>query len=346
MSSAPDLSPREAVERWLDRQRVDKREQTVSAYWYRLKHFVEWCEENDVETVGELDAWNVETYETYRRGKELAPITLEKELGTLKSFFEYISRFDPVTDALPEWVEPPSAERHEQVSDKRLAADRARSLLATYRDGGEGQYTREHVFLELAWYTCARLGGLRGLDVDDVDLQAGIVRFKHRPDTGTPLKKGIETERPVRIPRPVATAIGHYRRRRRRDVVDDHGRRPLFTTERGRISLTSLRAVSYYATVPCRHTECPHGNDQETCEYWGRRASSGCPSSRSPHQVRTGAITWHRTRGVPVETVAEKAGTSPGTIRLHYDVPSEEDLMSRQDPHLDKLTFDDGNDSE
>jgi len=49
----PDLSPREAFERWMAKLRVDKSDATVSSYHYRLKLFVEWCEDNGITQIGE-----------------------------------------------------------------------------------------------------------------------------------------------------------------------------------------------------------------------------------------------------------------------------------------------------
>jgi len=344
--SAPDLTPREAVERWLDRQRVDKRDATVSAYWYRLKHFVEWCEDAEIDSLRDLDGWAVESYETTRRERGLAPITLQKELLTLKQFFTYAARVGLATDGLPETVEPPPVDPHDQTDDTRLASDVAEALLRSYRAGGEGAYRREHVFLDLVWYTCARMGAIRGLDVADIDLDGGRVHYRHRPESATPLKNGRDGERPVLVPGEVTECLERYLTVHREDRVDDYGRRPLFTTQYGRISTTSLRNVMYFATVPCRAMECPHGRERPSCEWYGGRAASGCPSSRSPHQVRTGSITWHRSRGVPDETIATKANASPDVIRRFYDKPGADDLVSRQDTHLGKLNFNDDTDTD
>jgi hypothetical protein len=98
----------------------------------------------------------------------------------------------------------------------------------------------------------------------------------------------------------------------------------------------------YLATVPCLHSECPHGNDPETCEFLEYSKASQCPSSRSPHQVRTGAITWMRNRGVPVDVVAARANASVSMIEKHYDKPDYiEEMEKRRRPFLDKLDFDD-----
>lgn len=338
----PDLSPREAVQRWLDRQRVDKRDATVSAYWYRLKHFVEWAETEEIDSVRDLSGWVLESYETHRRAVGLEAITLNNELGTLQQFLDYCARVELVDDDLPEKVDVPSVPAQDQVSETRLDATSAERLLSHYRNGGHGTGRRGHAFLELAWFTAARVGALRGLDLEDVDLDRGYVRFRHRPQSGTPLKNGPKGERTVTVPPDAADVVEQYLDDRH-DVVDDYGRHPLFTTGRGRAANTTLREDCYFATVPCRYRDCPHGKEPSSCDWFHHRAASPCPSSRSPHQVRTGSITWHRTREVPVEIVSERANASPEVIRRHYDQPDTDERIERQAPYLSNLRFSDKN---
>jgi len=214
-------------------------------------------------------------------------------------------------------------------------------LLTHYRAGGEGCFGRGHLFLELVWHTAARLGALRGLDVHDVDAEACRIRFRHRPESETPLKNGPDGERTVPILPDVADVLRQYLATERQDAVDDYGRHPLFSTDRGRAAATTLREDCYFATVPCRVRPCPHGNERPTCDWFGLRKASPCPSSRSPHQVRTGSITWHLTREVPIEIVAERANATPEVIRRHYDQPSTDERIERQAPYLSNLRFSD-----
>lgn len=101
----------------------------------------------------------------------------------------------------------------------------------------------------------------------------------------------------------------------------------------------------YLATVPCLHGPCPHGEDPETCEYLEYTKASQCPSSRSPHQVRTGSITWQLNREIPIERVAERVNTSVRTLKRHYDQPStREAFEERRREYVDRLSFDEGGD--
>ena len=97
----------------------------------------------------------------------------------------------------------------------------------------------------------------------------------------------------------------------------------------------------YLATVPYLYSPCPHGNDPQTCDFLTYSTASKCPSSRSPHQVRTGAITWMRNQGIPADVVAERANISVSMLEKHYDKPEYvEEMEKRRRPYLDRLDFD------
>jgi len=346
MSDAPDLSPQEAVDRWLDRASLDRAAQTIAGYRSQLKRFVDWADDEGIESISELDPWGIEQFETARRGDDIAAITLRNELGVLRQLLNYCSRLGIVDDELPESIELPTVSAEDQTDETILEQERAKQLLAVFRNGEE-HYLRGHAFLELAWYTGARMGGIRGLDLGDVDLQKGFVHFRHRPESGTPLKNAHDGERVVGISENVIEALRAYIAQKRPKMSDGNGRRPLFTTRQGRIGLNALRTTSYYSTIPCRFRRCPHGHDRETCEYVNQSQASKCPSSRSPHQVRSGSITWQLNRGMRADVVAERVNASVEIIEQHYDQAS--DLAAyerRREKHLKKLGFDDDNQEE
>jgi hypothetical protein len=86
----------------------------------------------------------------------------------------------------------------------------------------------------------------------------------------------------------------------------------------------------YFSTVPCRIHDCPHGEDQDSCEWFTQSTAYGCPSSRSPHQVRSGSITWQRNRNVPREVVSERSNASEDIMELHYDKPTKEEALEKR----------------
>lgn len=337
----PELSPREARERWLAKLRASRAESTVSAYHYRTKHFVEWCEERDIPSINSLNGWLIDEFEADRRAQGLKIISLNNELGTLKKLLEYCAQIEVVDESLPDKVDPPQVPAEDDVDDTRLAEEDALQLLSYYEKDPKARHSRAHVLLTLAWFAGPpRLGAIRGLDIGDYHPKEQYVEYHHRPDEETPLKNDARGERAVSLPDRAVEVIDGYIEKNRFDVRDDYGREPLLTSQRGRPSRNAIRSWMYLGTVPCLHTECPHGNDPDTCEFIDYSKASQCPSSRSPHQVRTGAITWMRNRGVPVDVVSARANASVSVIEKHYDKPDYiEEMEKRRRPHLDKLDF-------
>jgi site-specific recombinase XerD len=328
------LSPRDAMERWLDRQRIDKTEQTISTYYYRLKLFVEWCGRQGIDDMGELDGWLLEEYVGHRQSVDPVTATMKNELVTLRKFLRYCEDVGVVDDGVAETISIPKVPPEEQSSNIKLAADDASALLTYYRNDPEVYGARPHALLEVFWHTGARIGGVVALDLGDrhrTDDGRYYLLFQNRPESGTRLKKGKDGERPVLISETVWDVLDHYIEHYRDDVTDETGRDPLFTSQLGRPTKGAVRNWVYRATVPCWHSDCPHGKRRETCEWTSQQKASQCPSSRSPHQIRTGAITWMRNRGLSADVVAKRVNAKVSTIDRHYDVadPMEEMLERR-----------------
>lgn len=231
------------------------------------------------------------------------------------------------------------------VDETRLRTEDARALLKYYDEYDYG--SRDHALLATYWYVGARLGGVRGLDLGDYNSEEAYLQFFHRPEEDTPLKNGRDGERAVALPREVYNILDTYIEEHRTDVLDEYGRSPVFTTPNGRASVYAHRARMYLATIPCLHSPCPHGKDPETCDWIDYSHASKCPSSRSPHQVRTGSITWQLNQGVPIERVAKRVNTSVRVLKRHYDQPDKiEEMEARRRQYIGRLDFEEGGDRE
>ncbi|WP_338739889.1 tyrosine-type recombinase/integrase [Haloplanus salilacus] len=341
-----DLDVDDAVTRWLGRLRLDHADATVESYRRRLLHFLDWCDEHDIDTVGEVTAWDIDEFDIHRREEGVKSISLNNELTALRLFLRYCERVSLVGGGLSETVEPPTVPDGEETNDEFLAPNDARDLLATYRNGRD-RYTREHAVLEVAWWIGCRKGGLAALDLDDYDANEGYVRFRHRPETGTPLKNGPDGERVVGLGADTRDALDGYIEHSRHDTTDEHGRRPLFATAQGRAHINTLTKSVYFGTVPCRYRECPHGNERPTCKFYSRTNGYKCPSSVSPHPVRSGSIMWQLNCGMRPDRVAERVNATVEVIETYYDKVSElEDYRERRADDLDKLGFDDSQESD
>ncbi len=330
------ITPRDAVDRFLQRRESDATEMTLQSYRSRANRFVRWCEHEDILNLNELNGRHLSEYLEHRQ-QTCNRTTLNNEFGTLKKLFEFCVAVEGVEPYLPDKVDllKPSVSKKESSNDEKLDVDRAKAILEYL--GRYERASRDHIVMTLLWHTGCRMAGLRGLDLDDFDSDECLLEWRHRPETGTPLKNKDESERDVSISPDIAQLVDEYIRHKRIDVDDEHGRRPLLTTERGRISKGSIRIATYRLTQPCLTNECPHDREIPTCEYRDHGHESKCPSSLSPHRIRTGSITWMRERGIPAAVVAERVDATPETIRYHYDRSDPRELMKERRSQFDKL---------
>ena len=328
-----ELSIRDAIERYLRRRQADATSSSVKSWKYRLKLFAEWCEGIGLARIGDLRGYDIDEYFELRSAT-VAPATLEGEMWTLRMFAEYLEQIEAVERGLSESVRIPDINPEDRADETTLSTPAALRLIRHYRDSEDDRASRRHVFVELAWYTGARQGALRALDIRDVVLnidneQGSWVEFRHRPETETPLKNNRQGERPVGIPDETARVVSEYIDGDRYDVHDENGRQPLISSERGRPHENTVRVWCYGATQPCVAGGCPHDRDPSICEWREHKQLSKCPSSRSPHKIRTGSITWQLNQGLPPEVVAERVDATVKTIETHYDWASQEDRWRR-----------------
>ncbi|OYR83183.1 integrase, partial [Halorubrum ezzemoulense] len=289
------IPPERAVEMHLDRMKEDRAEWTRTTHQSELRPFVEWCrEEGSIDNLNELSGRDLYEYRIWRREggysnskvDELAKKTLHSNLSTLRSFLKFCGEIEAVPSDLYEKVPLVKLTREDEVSDSYLRPERAADIveyLSRYEYA-----SRDHVVWALIWHTGARLGAVRSLDLQDLDLEGNkpSIEFVHRPETGTPLKNDAASERVNRISRRVAQILQDYIDGPRTDTVDDHGRNPLVTTDAGRIAAGTIRKAFYRWTRPCFiGKECPHDEDPESCKFATFRHVSGCPSARSPHDA-------------------------------------------------------------
>lgn len=337
MSRPTDLSVAEARQWYLDHRRADASDWTLRTLGYRLDAFVEWCADEGIETVDEIDGWVLERFFRFRQS-QLAPVSLKGQMSSLRLFLAYLERIEAVEEGVSQKVDIPTVTADQESSDVKLDTEDAKRLLRYYRDS-RAEYGRpRHVVLELLWNTGCRQGGLRALDLGDYDSENQYLSFRNRPETGTRLKNGADGERVIAISEAVCDVVDAYVARERFDKRDQFGRAPLLSARQGRPSPTTVRAWAYLATQPCVHMRCPHGMEKQTCEYRERGAGSKCPSSRAPHHIRTGSITWHLDRGIPLEVVAERVNAAPETIKRHYDKASDlQKLEERRKAYTDNF---------
>jgi len=359
------IAPREAFDLWMQQQEMA--DSTAESYRYRVRPFLQFCEEGGIEDMNELTTRDIKEFEAQRWSSDLQRNTLNNQFGTLRQWFDYCRDLNAVSEDVFRAWEVPDLAKEDRVNTEKLITERAQEILDkldTYRYA-----SREHVLMLLLWRTTARIGMIHSLDLDDIYLDTedqkrlremlesegyaphvvqnilneATLPFlypRHRPELDTTLKTQLGGERVINIADWVAEVLQAYIKVNRDDVTDEYGREPLLTSQKGdgRLSTSAMRNWIYILTQPCEFGDpCPHDRDPEECEAREHGYGSDCPSSRSPHKIRTGAITHHRDQGWPVPDLAQKASTSEELIEGVYDQPEQLIRGASRREHLDKL---------
>lgn len=328
------ISPAEAKDLYLESRADDAAEDTIEAHDYRLRAFVQWCDEEGVANMNELGGRDLYAYRVWRReggysDDELSTVTLRGDMATMRAFLRFCGEIEAVPGDLFDQVPLPTVSHGGDVSDSTLDPERAIEIaewLNLYEYA-----SKRHVIVLMLWHTGCRRGELAGLDLGDLDLDGDrpgadgpAIHFVHRPEQDTPLKNQEDSERWNAIGADVAQVLRDYIDGPRIDVTDDYGRQPLVTTENGRVSTTNIQDTVYQVTRPCwRGEPCPHDRDVDQCEATTYAKMCKCPSARSPHDVRSGRVTAHRLADDDRSLVSDRLNASEDVLDKHYDRRSE-----------------------
>jgi site-specific recombinase XerD len=337
MAELEPIAPAEAKEMYLAQRRDEVAESTLQGHHYRLKPFVQWCESTDLTNLNDLTARALHEYRLHRKDKdELSKVTLRTQLSTIRVFVKFLESIDGVEQGLHDKMLIPSMDAGEDTRDRMLEHDSAEAMLDHLR---RYEYaSKRHALLSVLWTTGCRMGGAHSLDVSDFDAEEQSLAFRHRPEEGTRLKNKLSGERLCALSMDVSNVLEDYIEVNRDDVVDDHGREPLFTTRGGRMHKSNIRGTVYAATRPCAYGwECPHDRHPNSCEATTYTRASKCPSSVSPHDIRRGALTHLLKNDVPKEVVSDRANVGQDVLDKHYNRMTEEEKMKQRRKFLNEL---------
>jgi site-specific recombinase XerD len=321
-STLDRIAPETVLDLYLSERETDLADSTRRAHRYTIERLVEWCEANDIAAVADLDGRALHEFRMDRRDV-VNGNTLRSQLGIIRQFIRFAESIEAAETGLSERIRMPQVERHSR--DTRLETEVADIVLDHLR---KFEYaSRDHALLRVLWVTAVRVGTARAFDVSDFDREERTLAARHRPETDTPLKNGDRGERLIALDPQTTEVLADYVDNRREPITDAYDRRPLFATERGRMGASTIRRAVYRWTRPCQRGDgCPHDRDPDDCE--ARRTvikAADCPSTRSPHEVRRGAISYYLSENTPVRAIADRADVSEDVLDEHYDARTEEE---------------------
>lgn len=335
MTNLESLRPEKAVEMYLTSREDEVTKKSLQNIKSDLKVFKQWCTERRIDNINEVDGRKLIDFRTWRN-EQVKLITLKHNLWTIKKFVRFCEQVDAVCEGTSEKVVIPETTDADEVNDSFIQADDAEDILE-YLGQFEYASLRHAVFLTL-WHTGVRSSSLLALDLKDFHPEENKLCIRHRPTTGTVLKNKERGERNVFIKDKLVAVIEDFISENRADVLDEHGRRPLFATRNTRISRTTVQRVIYTATRPCHiGKECPHEEDPNTCEANSYNLACKCPSSLSPHPLRKGAITYLLNKETPKDVISDRMDVSREILDKHYNKQSMNEQMDTRRKYLNGL---------
>jgi integrase/recombinase XerD len=216
------------------------------------------------------------------------PATLQRKAACLRSFYRHLRReqvleHDPTADL--------RAPRKSQKLPNVLTRGEVDKLLSTPRGTDPGAL-RDRALLELMYACGLRASEAIGLDVGDLDLQAGVLRARG---------KGAK-ERLVPVGREAVGAVRAYLQRGRPAMIGDRDERRLFVNRRG----TGLTRQGLYKIVQ-RHAR-----------------SAGLDDRMSPHTLRHTFATHLLAGGCDLRAVQEMLGHADiATTQIYTHLSAE-----------------------
>lgn len=323
----------EAIETFLGEQ-TEYAPSTTRQYVSVLRFFNRWASQQDIDYASELTPLHVIQFRNWRQHRapvkvpSLKKITINSQMAKIRRFLRWCETINVVTPGLPETVDFIRIVDEEDVRHEVLDPEKAQTI---QRHLNKWQYaTRDHVTWILKLEFGARTGDIRCVDIEDLELEGNhpYLQLRHRPDRGTRLKNGKQSERTIALSPEACRVLVDYLECNRIEVVDEYGRRPLLTTTNGRISKSTIRSYSYKWTRPCKiGLGCPHGKDDDKCPAAGSKGAHKCPSSQSSHCARKGYLTYELNSGVDPVHLSGRCDVSEEVLSKHYDMRSEQEQM-------------------
>ncbi|WP_276299373.1 tyrosine-type recombinase/integrase [Halorussus lipolyticus] len=309
----------ELYERFLSRRR-DRAPSTRVQYKRTIPDFIDFAEDNAIETTGGLSTDLVDRYVDSLQEQYDSDSTIITYTKNVRTWLRWLNKRGLCGEPVYRILDKDELGLTPEARDEALPAPEATKILDNLRKQRRGSLM--HALLELAWNSGMRIGGLNSLDLRDFDPSNNEIRLRHRPKTGTRLKNGNEEngvgngERNIELRDCVITALEEYIKGERPNVTDDYGREPLFATQHGRAAKSTLRRKIYAATS-CRWTTAEL--EDQDCAGNCHPDTNVCPYSYYPHAIRRGAIVHHLSGGLRPDLASERFNVSIQTIKKHYD---------------------------
>lgn len=242
-----------------------------------------------------------------RQSRALTSAAVDGHWRSLKAFFGWMEREEILPRSPFQKVQRP---RVDEVEPDVLTELEVRLLLDCVRTSGDPNAYRDYCIHLMFLDTGIRMNELRMLDVDDADLETGLLTVRH----GKGNRKRIKTFRRVEMGAELCRAVSLYQLKHRRSQADE---RALFVTDEGR------RMQG--------HT-LQHMVVKDLKKYVGRKLNRS-----GPHTLRHTALTLEQLTHGDIERTRRKAGHTTVRTTERYIHLGETFLRKRASTAMDQV---------
>ena len=192
---------------------------TVSSYMRDIRQFAEWLQSSGEADILGATQLNISDYLSHLRSQGKSGATVSRVLASLKNFYAYLVS----TGFLEE--SPVSGDIHVDRGEKKLPqilTGKEVELLLAQPSGLDAKGLRDKAMLEVMYATGMRVTELIDLNVEDVNLELGIIKCN-----------GAKKSRAIPLYPAALRALGVYLKEVRMVMVDDPAEKALFVNVGG-----------------------------------------------------------------------------------------------------------------
>jgi len=238
-------------------------------------------------------------YLAYLYGRKLKKVSINRKVSSVRAFYKYLLREGMIKNNPAQGVQTPKMEKYMPTF---LSVDEAFELLDASKDNNSASGLRDLAMLELFYSSGLRLAELAGLDTEDLNFNAALVKLRG---------KG-KKERIVPVGAPALNAIRRYlsaTENVRKENYADLLSGALFLNVRGkRITSRSIARIVDAATV-----------------------RSGIGRKISPHALRHSFATHLLNAGADLRSIQEMLGHESLSTTQKYTAVNINRLMEVYD---------------
>ena len=278
-------------------------EHTRRAYLKDIEEFTDFLTSQEnrsaYKKILDVQTETMRAYLAYLYGRKLKKVSINRKISSLRAFYKYLLREGIIKSNPAQSVQTPKMEKYMPTF---LSVDEAFELLNAFKDNNSASGLRDRAMLELFYSSGLRLAELAGLNTEDINFSAALVKLRG---------KG-KKERIVPVGTPALDAIQKYlsatqtlRKENSVDILNG----ALFLNERGkRITTRSIARIVDAVTV-----------------------KSGIGRKISPHALRHSFATHLLEAGADLRSIQEMLGHESLSTTQKYTAVNINRLMEVYD---------------